>query len=39
MSISTVVLMGIVIVSLGISLYSLVSYVIERQTKNFRSYR
>lgn len=39
MSMSTVILIGIAIVSLGISLYSLVSYVIERQTKSFRSYR
>jgi hypothetical protein len=39
MSMSTIILISIAVISLGISAYSLVAYIIERQTKTFRSHR
>ncbi len=38
MSTSTMILMGIAVISIGISLYSLVTYIIERQVKTFKSH-
>lgn len=38
MNMSTIILISIAVISLGISLYSLVSYLIERQAKTFKSH-
>jgi len=39
MSMTTVIMVGMIAISTGVSIHSLVSYYRERQSKRFRIYR